>query len=91
VQHRQAGVAERLEDLALHRGQVHQAHAQVRALGPVAVAAEDGHLVPALDQAAADLLDGGLEPPVLRRHSSSADQRDPHVSPGSSSTPGAAT
>jgi hypothetical protein len=78
VAHGQPGVAQRLQRPAVHRRQVHQAHAQV-GLRPGLVArgpAVDDDVVPGVGQPAADLLDGGLEAAVAGRDPPRADQRD---------------
>ena len=58
---------------------VHQGHALVRRHRLPGVAAVDRHVVPAGDQALADLLDRGLEATVESRHAARAHQGDLHV------------
>jgi hypothetical protein len=83
VQHRQRRVAEGLQHLLADGGQVHEAHPQVlvRLVGGGATA-EDGDVVAAGGEPAADLLDGRLEPAVGGGDATGAHHRDPEGAVG---------
>jgi hypothetical protein len=80
VGHGERGVAQRLKGTTAHRGEDDALHAQILGRvegfwfgGPAAV---DADLVAARGEARPDLLDGRLETPVPRGHTSGSDHRD---------------
>jgi hypothetical protein len=80
VRRRQRDVGDRVEVLGVHAGQAHQLDAVVAAADRrVMEPAVDGHLVPAGDQPARDLLDVALDPAVERGDPLLADHGDLHA------------
>jgi hypothetical protein len=76
VEGREAGVAQGLQLLLPQRRQMHHLHAEELGLAGLGSARVDRDAVAAVDQAAADLLDGGLEPAVGGGDAPRADHGD---------------